>query len=469
MKKRTYKRSSVKDVDAEFLRDRACSMGGAGTSVGLDIAKREIVACVRWANGEFERPWSIKNPTEIGELIELLQHLKEVCDGLTIGLESTGTYSDAVRKAMTDAFLEVHRVSGKAVGDYKEIFDGVPSQHDGKDAAMIAELTAFQKGTPWPYSADSDELLAMRHQVQRMDAFRTQATNWTSRLEGILARHWPEVSELLKLSSKTLLQTVLHYGSPAALANDADAATQLRSWGRGQLKHAKIDRVIESARATAGLPMNESEKRWAQEIAREALNGLQQIDACQKELKRLAHQTEEMKPFIKSVGAVTLCVIWVTVGDPRKYGSAGALLKALGLNLKEISSGKRNGELGIAKRGPGLARKWLYYWALRGVQTAELRGWYRDFQQVGSGGTPRKSSGEHRKMKGLVAMMRKLCRSLWYTMRHDLEFDYAKVFPGKPLPPPPDRERLSQPLGTELLGTELVAPSHESTTVPSST
>jgi len=31
-------------------------------------------------------------------------------------------------------------------------------------------------------------------------------------------------------------------------------------------------------------------------------------------------------------------------------------------------------------------------------------------------------------------MMRKLCRSLWYTMHHDVEFDYGKVFPGGPLP-----------------------------------
>ena len=30
-------------------------------------------------------------------------------------------------------------------------------------------------------------------------------------------------------------------------------------------------------------------------------------------------------------------------------------------------------------------------------------------------------------------MMRKLSRSLWYTMQHDLEFEYGKVFPGQPL------------------------------------
>jgi hypothetical protein len=76
------------------------------------------------------------------------------------------------------------------------------------------------------------------------------------------------------------------------------------------------------------------------------------------------------------------------------------VLEALGLNLKELSSGKRQGELTITKRGPSLARKLLYYWALRGVQQPALRGWYANFQKVGRG---HRGTSEHRKMKGLIA------------------------------------------------------------------
>ena len=118
------------------------------------------------------------------------------------------------------------------------------------------------------------------------------------------------------------------------------------------------------------------------------------------------------------------------VGDPRNYDSSGAFLKALGLNLKELSSGKRQGQLAITKRGPGLARKYLFYWSLRASQKPELNKWYLDFQKVGrsSGG-----SNEHRKMKGLIALTRKLSRSLWYAQKHEEAFDYSKVFPGCPL------------------------------------
>ena len=65
--------------------------------------------------------------------------------------------------------LSVHRVSGKAVHDYAEIFDGVPSQHDGKDAAMVAELAAMGKSSPWPYQPPTEFDQELRYWVERMD------------------------------------------------------------------------------------------------------------------------------------------------------------------------------------------------------------------------------------------------------------------------------------------------------------
>jgi len=428
--KRMYRRTSVKKISLESLKEVALSKGGAGTCVGLDIGKREIVAVVRWSDGAFECPWSIKNPSEIPELIGLLQMLGETCDSLTIGLESTGTYGEAVRAAMTAAFLEVHRVSGKASSDYKEIFDGVPSQHDGKDAAIIAELTCFGKGTPWPFELLSETDQEVRHQVQRMDVFHGHATQWTGRLEGVLSKHWPELTRLLSLNSATLVKIMIHYGSPARLAADPAARENLRQWGRTVLKIEKIDQVIESARTTQGTPIGSGERAWLQEIATELQQSILEVNACRKRLAAIAQSDDSMSDLVDAVGAVTLCVIWSLVGDPRNYDSSGAFLKALGLNLKELSSGMHQGQLSITKRGPSLARKYLYFWALRSSQKPELRRWYSDFQQVGRGSG---GSHEHRKMKGVVALMRKLSRSLWYAHTHDEAFDYGKVFPGRPL------------------------------------
>ncbi|MEO8271087.1 MAG: transposase [Aureliella sp.] len=421
--KRAYKRVSVNDINRERLLDSAVDLGGTGTVLGLDIAKQEIVACLRWGKGSFERPWKVVNPNEIELLVELCKLLESRCDGFSVGLESTGTYGDGIRYALTEAGISVQRVSGKAVSDYHEIFDGVPSQHDGKDAAMVAELVAHGKGSLWPYTTLSESQQIIRHQVLRIDSFRKSSTQWLGRLEAMVARHWPELTTHLRLNSVTLLSLLAKYGAPDIALADPRLARQLRLWGKQYLLEEKLQAILASARSTKGLPMNESECSWMQEIAEESLRCHQVQLKCEKIIKSQIACDPWMQRYSAAIGGPTLAVLWSEVGDPARYSSAGAFIKALGLNLKERSSGKRNGQLAISKRGPAMSRRWIYYWALRAVQRDELKGWYNEFIKVGN----QSSSSERRKMKGLIALMRKLCKSLWHARVNDKDFDYSLV------------------------------------------
>src|SRR5262245_56077976 len=95
---------------------------------GLDVGKDHILCVLRWAAHDFERPWRCRNPAD---LALLAQRLQTVGRGrrLVVAREPTGTYGDALRPALQQAGLAVHRVSPKAAADYAETFDGVPSQH----------------------------------------------------------------------------------------------------------------------------------------------------------------------------------------------------------------------------------------------------------------------------------------------------------------------------------------------------
>ena len=55
--RRSYRRTDVKKIDPDQLRELACSRGGPDTAVGLDIGKDEIVVCVRWPDGHFTLFW----------------------------------------------------------------------------------------------------------------------------------------------------------------------------------------------------------------------------------------------------------------------------------------------------------------------------------------------------------------------------------------------------------------------------
>ena len=227
MSKRAYRATRVNDVNWDQL---AQGKDGLDIALGVDVGKYSLWAVCRWADGRFERPWRVQNPGEIPTLLTLL---KRVSAGrkLVVAMESSGTYGDALRQALADNQIEVQRVGGKAAHDYAEVFDGVPSQHDGKDAAVVAELAALGKAMPWEYQPADPWEQELAYWVEWMVAHRQMLTIWQGRLEGLLARHWPEATQVLKLSSGTLLRVLKRYGPPQALAADGEAAKLLARWG----------------------------------------------------------------------------------------------------------------------------------------------------------------------------------------------------------------------------------------------
>src|SRR5258708_832353 len=146
MKSKSYRAASVKDVKVSEV---VLRLAGGPVWAGLDVGKGHTMVVIRDVQGTTLRPWKVRQPDEIGVIAERLKELSRHRP-LVVAMEPTGTYGDALRQALDDAGLMVHRVSPKATSDYAEVYDGVPSQHDGKDAAVVAELAAIGKSRPWP-------------------------------------------------------------------------------------------------------------------------------------------------------------------------------------------------------------------------------------------------------------------------------------------------------------------------------
>ena len=413
MRRRAYGAMSVNDVDqARLVQGR----DGQSVWVGVDVGKFELRAVCRWADGSLERPWRLHNPGEVPELVRLLTRLGAARQ-LVVAMESTGTYGDALRQALADAAVTVERVSSKAAHDYAEVFDGVPSQHDGKDAAVVAELSAWGKARPWPYQAKDLREQELKYWVEWLVTHRQILTMWQGRLEGLLARHWPEATATLKLYSVTLLRVLQEYGSPALLAADADAAQRLRRWGGRHLTEEKVQALLAGARASVGVRAGEWEMRQLRAYAAQALAAHQQRQQAERHLRELAQGHAVLQAQGRVVGLPTACVLWVCTGDPRNFHAAAAYRKAMGLNLSERSSGAYQGQMRISKRGHSRSRQWLYFAALRLVQTAEVRRWYE----------AKKAQGGSAAKKILVALMRKLALALYHVGVQGATFDARRL------------------------------------------
>lgn len=389
--------------------------------VGVDVGKMEVQVVLNWAADDFERPWKVVNPAQVGLLVEQFKQLA-LGRKLVVAMEPSGTYGDVLRQACTDAGIEVQRVSPKAAHDYAEVFDGVPSQHDGKDATVIAELARLGKSVPWSWKVVPQVEQEIEYEVDKMDASRRLQQMWCGRIEGRLARHWPELLRELKLTSPTLLKLLVEHGSPAALAEDGGAAVKLANWSHKNLSEERIAGIIQGARESVGVRPTATDRLRLSEYAHSASDARAQVKAAQKRLLELSAKVKVIQSLAGAVGNATACVLFVYLGDPSDYHCAAAYVKAMGLNLAERSSGMYKGRLKLSKRGSSAVRYWMYLAALRLVKkTSPVRPWYlkkrhRDGEEAG---------------KALVGIMRRLALALYHVGALGEEFDAARLFPGQ--------------------------------------
>jgi transposase len=212
----------------------------------------------------------------------------------------------------------------------------------------------------------------------------------------------------------------LHWGSPAALAADPGAAAKLRRFGGRYLTDAKIAALIASATSSGGVRMNAWQIREIQELAGEVSARRKEISLGKRRLRALTKSHQTIRAQTPALGLVTACVLWTCLGDPHDYGSASAYRKAMGLNLVERSSGRFKGQLRISKRGPRLARKWMYFGALRWMRDAAVKRWTE----------PKKARDGGKGARAVTGVMRRLALAAWHVAVNGEAFDAGRLFPG---------------------------------------
>ncbi len=342
---------------------------------------------------------------------------------LEVVLEPSGTYGDALVGQLRRRGVAVYRVSPKRVHDAAEVYDGVPSLHDAKACELIGRL--HLQGVSRVWEALGQERRELNAWLRRLEVSKGRLHAGLNRLEAHLSRHWPEVLGLLELSSVTLSELVAAYGGPAAVAADPVGAEALmRRVGRAGLSEEAIAAVLASAHENLGLPCVAAESDLLQWLAADNNATRRELHAIEQEIQRRVAASAVPARLGNVVGKVSAAVLVAAVGDPQDYPDAASYTKAIGLNLKERSSGKHKGQLKITKRGPAVARFYLYFAALRLIaRDPEVRRWY-DRQNARPGAL---------KGKTIVTLMRKLAQALWHVGR-GATFAVPRLFAPEPRP-----------------------------------
>jgi len=412
MSKGKYKSIEFEGANVDELRE---VFEGGEVVVCTDVAKEGMYTGLARPDGHIETIVTWTNPDQLEAFADWVDALGAEC--VTLVLEPSGTYGEPLRAAASERGWAIFLVSPKRLHDAAEVFDGVPSLHDAKAAWLLATMHAQGLSQPWGIEGDGKRrLAALIKTMVRYDQIKRQNLG---RLEGELARWWPEVTTIIKKDSATMLALLTEFGGPAGIAERSDEARQLmKEVSNGLLRPDKVEGIIESARQTNGQTMLPTEERMLADLARHTDAMRRRTRLWKRSVEEAVDDFEGASRVGEVVGDATAAVFRTKVGDFRDYHSPEALLKKFGLNLKERSSGKYKGELKITKRGPGQARSYLYWAALRMIHSnAVFRAWHKKKVARDAG----------MRMKSVVALMRKLVKGLWHVAR-GATFDATRLF-----------------------------------------
>jgi len=416
MSKRKYRSVPVNSIDRERLLEQ---LAGRPVVLGVDVAKVKQFAAVMLPDRSLAKIIRWQQPHEQHDFVRFVLWLAANSPTLTVGMEPSGVYGDTMRHALLEHGVDVVRVSPKRTHDAAEVYDGVPSRHDAKAAAIVAKLHLDGASEAWPRRSDHERRLQAK--LRTLSVYTKEYKRNRDRLESLLSRYWPEVTEELALGSATLLEVLKNYGGPGPVAEHAGQARLLmKATGGRFLAPEKVERVLESACRTVGVPMIDEELELVRVVAAECRRHGKLSASVERAIADLVEADSVTDSMRQMVGRTTAAVLVASVGPPAKYKSASAYQKSFGLNLRVVhDSGTKKSGLHLSKRGPGIARLFLYMAALRFIQRDEVvKAWYTAKVQ---------RLGGRAKTSAVVAVMRKLALALWHVGQGS-RFDATRLF-----------------------------------------
>jgi transposase len=395
--------------------------GATKLVVAIDVAKTKMMSGFGREDGGVTRLVKFESPTQTRAFVDLVVETSQVLAvPVEAVMEPTGTYGDALRELLRSRGVAVFMTSPKRVHDAAEVFDGVPSMHDAKACVVLSRL--HEQHVSRRYVEPSAERVRLRALVRHRELYDKPLRMHLGVLEGLLARHWPELlGDMDVWRRKTPLELLTAHPCPADVLEHWDHSRELmRRASRNTMKEPEAQKIFESAMRSVGVPATEEIRDAIRAVASEALRVRVALDRVDRALERVALETVATRTIAPVVGRITAVVLVAELGPLSEYQSAAALEKACGLNLKTRSSGNYVGRLAITKRGSGVVRRFLYLAAVRLVKNdALIAAWSRA------------RSGRGR--IAIVAVMRKLVRALWHVARGAV-FDSSKLVDERALP-----------------------------------
>jgi transposase len=338
------------------------------------------------------------------------------CEEVVVGYESTGPYAEPLVHYLASKQVKIVQVNPMHTKKMKEVNDNSPLKTDDKDPRVIADIIRLGRAlTIVVPEGDAAYLRRLNNTRERHVGEQTALLNQLQQLVFLI---FPEFKTVLKnMKGKTAQYILNRYTTPERIGNLSKEVLgeemRKRSMGKFGIKDAES--LIGLARETVGI------KEGVAGISLDIKHILMQLEAEGRFIAEIEAEmgvTLDRLPCsvrllsIKGLGTVSVAGLIGEVGDFSKFSTQSEIMKLAGLDLYEISSGKRKGQRRISKRGRSLLRKILFYAAIQMIRKNGIM--YDYYARLTGRGMER--------MRALIAVSRKLLRIVHAIVRDDRDY-----------------------------------------------
>jgi len=338
------------------------------------------------------------------------------CDEIIAGYESTGPYAEPLAQYLMGKPVTMVQVNPMHTKKMKEVNDNSPLKTDDKDPRVIADI--IRLGRTLAVVVPEGDAAYLRRLNNARERHVGEQTALLNQLQQLIFVIFPEFKTVVKnMKGKTARYLLTRYTTPEEISTVSreTLGEEMRKRSRGKYGRRDAELLIDLARNTIGIKEGvlgivldirhilmqlEAEARFIAEIEAEMVMTLQRIPCSGRLLS------------IKGLGVVSVAGLIGEVGDFSKFRTKSEIMKLAGLDLYEVSSGKRKGERRISKRGRSLLRKILYYAAIQMVRTNGIM--YDYYTRLTNRGML--------KMKALIAVARKLLGIIHAIVRDNRDY-----------------------------------------------
>jgi transposase len=422
----------------KLVRERSIAMTNSNTKkvkrldektllVTVDIGKTRNTGYCRFPNGTEIKPFEFHNDgrgfQKFWECIsgtKGIHHLEKV----VMGFESTGPYAEPLLHFLKKREVRLVQVNPLHTKKLKEVNGNSPGKTDNKDPKVIADI--IELGHALTVIIPESEAAELRRLTQARERSVQRRTALFNQLQDLVFLIFPEFLEIMKdIKSKTARYLLKTFPTPDNIVKHTtdDLAKVLKKISRGKIGEKRAEEIYNGACESIGI------REGQQSIVLEISEIISTVETCERfteqvekemslHLKRIPYSACLLS--IKGLGTTTVAGLIGEVADFKEFRTISEIMKHAGLDLYEISSGKRKGRRRISKRGRPLLRKLLYFAALNMVRTnGVMRKYYEQY---------------HKRMnrpKALIAIARKLLRTIFALVRDNTVFVHN--YPAQPI------------------------------------